>query len=253
MTTHRLGEEGFRWFIGTVEGRDDPLMLGRVQVRIMNLHSEKQSKVTTDELPWATILNSPNSSSKELVGISPTGIEVGSTVVGFFMDGKDGNNPIIMGTLAGLNGNNNDVAFEAREVNTLEKDYLGPEPESAYSSKYPYNKVITTEGGHCIEIDDTPGAERIHIYHTSGTYVEISETGRMVTKVADDDFEVVVNNKQVYIGGNATIEVKGNVDLTVDGNMSTTVSGNMSTDVGGTYSVQSGGHMSFNAPKIDLN
>lgn len=253
MTTNRLGEEGFRWFIGTVEDRNDPLKVGRVRVRILNLHSDKQSRVSTDELPWAYILNSPNSSSKNQVGISPTGIEVGSTVVGFFMDGKDGNNPIVMGTLYGIQGNNNDVPFEARENNKLVKEQLGPEPPSAYRSRYPYNKVISTESGHCIEIDDTPGSERIHVYHKSGTYFEINEEGRYVTKTVNDDIEVVVENKQVYVGGNATINVKGNVNLTVDGNMDTQVGGNMSTQVGGTYSVNSGGNMSFNAPKIDLN
>lgn len=256
MTTHRLGEEGFRWFIGIVEDRDDPLKLGRVKVRIVNLHSEKQSRIGTQELPWATILNSPNSASFNKVGISPTGMLVGSTVVGFFMDGNDGNNPVIMGTLAGIPGNvinNHDVSFEAREVNSINKELLGPEPPSAYKSKYPYNKVLSTERGHFIEIDDTPGGERLHIYHNSGTYVEIDPEGRLVTKIAGSGYEVIVKDKEVYVGGNANITVKGNVNLQVDGNAALKVNGNMSTDVGGTYSVKSGGNMSFNAPKIDLN
>lgn len=247
MTTQRLGEEGFRWFIGTVEDRNDPLKLGRVRVRIVNHHSEKQSRVGTSELPWATILNSPNSASQNKIGVSPTGIQIGSTVVGFFMDGKDGNNPIIMGTLAGIQGDNtkHDVAPEAREINTIKKTQVGPEPATSYASKYPYNKVITTERGHCVEIDDTPGAERIHVYHKSGTYIEINQDGQMVTKVADNGFEVIVKNQEVYVGGNANIRVKGNVNLTV--------SGNMETQVGGTYKVNSGGNMTFTAPKIDLN
>lgn len=248
MTTQRLGEEGFRWFIGVVEDREDPLKLGRVKIRIINHHSEKQSRIATSELPWAIILNNPTSASFQKVGVSPTGILVGSTVVGFFLDGNDGNNPVIMGTLAGIPGNviaNHDVSLEARETNTIQKQQVGPEPASAYRSKYPYNKVLSTEQGHFVEIDDTPGFERIHVYHRSGSYVEIDQNGRMVTKVVDDDFEVVVKDKQVYVGGNANIEVKGNVNLTVDGNMS--------TQVGGTYTVQSGGNMSFKAPKIDLN
>lgn len=220
MTTQRLGEEGFRWFIGIVEDRNDPLKLGRVRVRIVNLHSEKQSRIGTNELPWATILNSPTSASHNKVGRSPTGITIGSTVVGFFMDGNDGNNPVIMGTLAGIPGNNinnHDVALEAREVNSIKKELLGPEPESAYRSKYPYNKVVSTEGGHYIEIDDTPGAERIHVYHKSGTYVEVNPEGRLVTKVNDDTFEIVAKNKEVYINGNVNIKVNGSYTLDVSG------------------------------------
>jgi hypothetical protein len=253
MTTRNIGEEGFRWFIGTVEDRDDPLKLGRVRVRVMNMHSLKQSRAGTENLPWAYILNSPNSASLTGVGISPTGIQVGSTVVGFFMDGNEGNNPVIMGTLVGIQGSTHDVSPEAREINTIKKEPLGPEPQSPYASKYPYNKVVRTEKGHVIEIDDTPNQERIHVYHKSGTYFEIDKDGKMVTKVVDSDVEVVVKNRDVYIGGNANIQVKGNVNLTVDGNMDTTVGGNMNTQVGGTYTVNSGGNMKFTAPKIDLN
>jgi len=248
MTTRHLGEEGFRWFIGVVEDRDDPLKLGRVKVRIYNVHSAKSSRASTEDFPWATVLNPVTSASLNKVGTSPTGILVGSTVVGFFMDNKDGNYPVILGTIAGIPGednNNHDVPSEARELNSIVKEQLGPEPPSAYQSKYPYNKVIRTERGHVIEIDDTPEHERIHIYHRSGTYTEINNEGRLVTKVVDDNIEVVVKNNDVYIGGNANINVKGNVTMSVDGNMDTTV--------GGTYSVTSGGNMTFKAPKIDLN
>ena len=236
MTTRFLGEEGFRWFLGTVEDRNDPLKLGRVRVRIINVHSEKQSRVSTAELPWASILNSPNSASLNDVGISPTGIQVGTTVVGFFMDSRDGNHAVILGTLVGLS-DVNDVPKEAREINSIQKDMLGPEPASAYTSRYPFNKVIKTEGGHLIEVDDTPGKERLHMYHKSGTYVEINEEGRQVVKVVGDSYEVVVKNQEIYIGGNVNVNVKGNVNIQVDG----------------TYTVESGGTMTFKAPRIDLN
>jgi len=36
MTTHTMGEEGFRWFFGIVEDREDPKKIGRVRVRIYN-------------------------------------------------------------------------------------------------------------------------------------------------------------------------------------------------------------------------
>lgn len=220
MTTRHLGEEGFRWFIGVVEDRNDPLKLGRVRVRIHNVHSEMLSRVSTAELPWSSILNSPNSASSNKIGVSPTGIIVGSTVVGFFMDGKDGNHPVIMGTLAGIPGNNvnnHDVPSEAREINPITKELLGPEPASAYASKYPHNKVLRTEKGHLLEFDDTPGKERIHLYHKSGTYVEINQDGRLVTKVMDDDFEVIVKNKEVYVKGNINMKVEGSYTLNATG------------------------------------
>lgn len=73
------------------------------------------------------------------------------------------------------------------------------EPEIPYSAKYPYNKVYQSEGGHFIEIDDTPGAERIHIYHRIGSFIEIHPTGLKVTKNVQDDFEITLRSKFEHI------------------------------------------------------
>lgn len=45
---------------------------------------------------------------------------------------------------------------------------------TAYNTEYPYNTTYTTKSGHAIELDDTPGHERIHVWHRSGCYEEIS-------------------------------------------------------------------------------
>jgi len=45
---------------------------------------------------------------------------------------------------------------------------------TAYNTEYPYNTTYTTKSGHAIELDDTPNHERIHIWHNSGCYEEIS-------------------------------------------------------------------------------
>lgn len=220
MTTRNLGQEGFRWFIGVIEDREDPLKLGRVKVRIYNVHSMKQSRVSTDGLPWATVMSPVTGANHNKVGQAPVGIQVGTTVIGFFIDGEDGNNPVIMGAIAGIPGlgiDNHDVPPEAREINTINKTQLGPEPASAYRAKYPYNKVMRTEGGHVIEIDDTPNFERIHIYHKSGSYVEINETGRIVTKSVGDNYQIIAQNDEVFVGGNVTLNVAGNVNASIGG------------------------------------
>lgn len=244
MTTQRLGEEGFVWFIGVVEDRNDPNRLGRLKVRIFNINSPKQTKTSTEELPWATVMSPITGGVYNKIGTAPVGMQVGTTVIGFFMDGNDNNHPIIMGAIAGIPGNvqdNHDVPPEAREINLVNKTQTGPEPASAYRAKYPYNKVIRTEGGHVIELDDTPNFERIHVYHKSGTYIEINEEGRMVTKAAGDKFDITVKDNQVSIGGNATVEIKGNVNLTVGGTVTGTASSwNLTGDVSiqGEVSVQ---------------
>lgn len=240
MTISSLGQQGFIWFIGVVEDRNDPLKLGRVKVRIYNFHTENKSLMPTSQLPWAIIMVPPTNSSHQQVGISPTGLTIGSTVIGFFMDGNDGNQPVIMGTIHGIPDNNqqkHDVSTLTREINDLRKDYDSMEPQSAYNSKYPFNKVFKTESGHVVEFDDTPGHERIHIFHKTGSYSEINKDGRRVDKTVDKHFEIVISDQTIHIKGNQEVKIDGNVNILVDG----------------TYTLESKGNMLIKAPRIDFN
>lgn len=224
MAVKDVGQEGFRWFIGVVEDRDDPEKQGRVRVRIYNVHGDIIETPKKD-LPWAVTLMPGFSSSLKQIGVSATGLQIGSTVVGFFMDGNDTFMPVIFGVMPGKN----DLSKLATGQNNITKEKIGPEPESAFNAKYPFNKVTQTESGHVIEVDDTPNFERLHTYHKSGTYSEIDYTGRRVNKIIGDDFEIVQKNQTVYINGNVNIRVNGNYTL----------------DVGGNFKV--------NAKRIDLN
>jgi len=248
MTTYAMGEEGFRWFFGVVEDRDDPKLLGRLRVRVYNVHPFMSSgqpdlvAVPTDHLPWAIPINSIMSAGivgniKDGVGISPVGAMVGTTVFGFFADGQECQMPIILGTTAAIVGRDeiNEVPSNAISYNTVESlknskkipastPFPG-EPASKYNTKYPYNKVIRSEGGHLIELDDTPNNERIHIMHKSGTYVEIDNTGELVIKTVDDRYDITTNNNNVYVGGNINLIIKGNVSTQVNGSYTLNVNG----------------------------
>ncbi len=89
------------WFTGVVESRDDPQELGRVRVRIFGLHTDDLNKITVGDLPWAHVMMPPTSASISGVGYSPTGLVEGSWVVGFFADGDNCQDPIIMGSIHG--------------------------------------------------------------------------------------------------------------------------------------------------------
>jgi len=260
MTTHTMGEEGFRWFFGIVEDRDDPKKIGRVRVRIFNVHpftasgSPDKVNVPTDHLPWAVPVNSIISAgildnSKDGIGLSPTGMMLGTTVFGFFADGNECQTPIILGTTAGIVGpqEDNELPKSAIGVNSAgslkaskQISAASPfpgEPSSPFDAKYPYNKVLRTESGHLIEIDDTVSKERIHIMHKTGTYVEIDKDGQVVIKSVDDRFDVTSKNSNEYVGGNVNVRIVGNVNILVDG----------------TYTLESKGNMLIKAPKIDFN
>jgi len=97
-----MGKDGFQWFVGVVEDRQDPQKLGRVKVRCLGYHSENISDLPTNKLPWAHPMNPITSATVSGVGQTPLGAVEGTWVIGFFQDGADAQQPIIIGTLPGL-------------------------------------------------------------------------------------------------------------------------------------------------------
>ena len=75
------------------------------------------------------------------------------------------------------------------------------EPETPYAAAYPRNHVTETEGGHIKEFDDTPGSERIHERHTSGSGFEIGPSGTKVTRVKKDNYELITDDNYLHIQG----------------------------------------------------
>ena len=97
-----MGKNGFQWFVGVVEDRADPKTLGRLRVRCLGYHTEDLIKLPTKDLPWAHVMNPITSATVSGLGQSPLGAVEGSWVVGFFQDGSDAQQPIIIGTLPGV-------------------------------------------------------------------------------------------------------------------------------------------------------
>ena len=96
-----MGMDGFQWFIGVVEDRMDPKFLGRLRVRILGYHTDDKQKLPTEDLPWAHVMNPITSATISGIGQTPLGAVEGTWVVGFFTDGADAQQPVIMGTLPG--------------------------------------------------------------------------------------------------------------------------------------------------------
>ena len=244
MSTTKMGSQGFKWFLGVVEDLEDPLKLGRMRVRVFQEHDEQ---IDTKALQWAIAVMPVTSASLTGVGVSPTGMAVGSYVVGFYLDGDEKQFPMIVGTwhkIPDMDDSKHDVSALAREKQIITKTPLGPEPASAYAAKYPFNIVTQTASGHTIEMDDTPGQERLHVYHKSGSYVEINKDGRIVTKSADEMLTIVTKDDTVYVKGNGKVTIEGNNSITVNGNASLTVGGNLTSTVKGKATVSVTGNLS---------
>jgi hypothetical protein len=343
--------QNFNFWVGIVEDRKDPEKIGRCKVRIFGYHTDDISILPTNDLPWATPMMPITSASTSGVGVSPLGPVEGTWVVGWFLDGEEKQQPVMMGTFAGKpdktptvekllineevkagnvvttsfgavvyddygqplkldNANTeptlpteldiplvlphpsnptqnpagplNDPTFASQrgfsDPNKIypKIDYAGlpdtnklatedtshksfktkeyyrkkdiptasggsnwSEPTTAYNARYPYNQVIETEAGHVIELDSSPNAERIHIYHKKGTYIEIDINGTMVKKVIGDSYEVCDNNGYVYVKGAHNLTVGGPTKILVQNNADIEVNGALNVTGHGSTLVQS--------------
>lgn len=232
-----MGKNGFVWFFGVVEDIMDPLQVGRVRVRCHNFHSISDAVLPTDELPWAHVILPTTTASYQEKGLSPTFMREGTTVVGFFADGMSAQLPIVFGTLPGIpqpsadfvdseniSQENHDVNRLARGINKLSQakievgidEELEPPPGAFFGAQYPFNKVFESERGHVIEIDDTPGAERIHIYHNAGHYTEMVP-GLRTDKVNGDHIEISMQARYIKVRGDMAIIVDGATTIMSDG------------------------------------
>ncbi len=88
--SYHIGHDGFIWFIGVVESTDDALNIGRVKVRIIGWHT---AELSTNDLPWAYPIQ-PITDSTTTHTLKPN-----DWVVGFFLDGKLGQQPMLFGVL----------------------------------------------------------------------------------------------------------------------------------------------------------
>ena len=81
MIENYMGKDGFVWFMGVVEDRQDPQYTGRVRVRCLGFHTKDKIALPTEDLPWAQVLLPITSSGISGVGQSPLGLVEGSWVV----------------------------------------------------------------------------------------------------------------------------------------------------------------------------
>lgn len=266
---------GFVWWQGVVENRIDPLKLGRCQVRVLGIDSEVKNVDTnrgtpTDMLRWMHPMLPITEASMNGIGDAPVGLVHGTWVFGFFRDGMQAQDGVMIGTVGGIPQKSPDTSKGFNDPDGVypKSDYL-KEPDTnrlaraektdqtivktkqeaeekqiqmagynlvgmtynekptPYAAQYPYNKVKETEGGHVFEIDDTPSNERIHQYHTSGTFYEIHPDGSEVHKVVGDEYEITIKDKHAYVKGDLTVTVLGDANVYVQGDTTTEVVGDV--------------------------
>jgi len=138
-------------------------------------------------------------------------------------------------------------------IQTANSDETWDEPDSAFMGRYPYNQVIETEAGHVIELDNTPNAERIHVFHKSGSYIEIDGNGTMVKKTVGDNYEIIDRNNSLFVKGAQRLTVEGKTSIYVKDNASIEVDGDVSLIGHGDALIQTAGNMKIAAKSLEVS
>lgn len=217
---------------GVIEDNVDPLLAGRCKVRVFGVHSPSKTRnstdgIPTDELPWAEPVLGLIEGSVSNNGFFSVPLQ-GSHVFVFF---ENGNilQPRYFGSAPGIPSALPDTTAGFNDPDGEYPSSTGSPDWNSGAGTYPHNTVLKVHGGHYVELDSSPSNKRIKIYHSTGTTVEIDNSGQInITGV---------NNEVVNITGNVSITVTGNVTLDVDGNFTSTVGGDTSWTSTGTVTI----------------
>ena len=272
-------------FIGVVQASDDLSLTGRCKVRCFGYHPPASDPaVPVEVLPWAIVLNS------SLGGVQSPEPKPGEWVFGFFLDGRDAQFPMIIGSIPGHSlGNLNNcwadgtpatihnavklaagshhtgVDVEASPVvgaaAALPTEVIAADGNGIWVPSIQHTGTGATsinsasqDGAHVIASDGhcTMQYRGSVVQIQSDGSVVINSTGNIFTRAAGVTTEASASTKNIVIeNGNYNIRVQGNCNLDVAGSFSAVVDGNYSVYATGLYSVHAQG-IEMSAAKMGL-
>ena len=271
-----MGQDGFSWFIGVVEDRNDPKKASRVRVRCLGYHTTDIQEIPTEDLPWATVMMPVTAGANSGIGMSPHFLIEGTWVVGFFRDPAK-QEPVIMGALPGMNTTSpseftiasssetggqskgggfkdpngkypTELYLDIADTNLLAQEAFDTHPSKSIKDA---KDSWSTASGSAEQPASTQSSAKYptnHVFETeSGHYVEFDDT-------AGNERIHLFHKKGTFI----EIDSAGNVIIKTVGNVTNIVAGNMDTYVKGNYSVSAGGNIDIYAKgnlteKVDGN
>lgn len=252
MNKEYAGLGGFVWWVGIVEDRNDPLKLGRCRVRIFGWHSESIVDCPTKSLPWAQAMMPLNNANT----YTPKESDM---VVGFFTDGENAQQPVMMGILPGIPLSNSNPQQGFNDTRTDKQLFVSPvkpeddkknyprkldEPTTSQLARYdnlPYQ--ISNLKENALRFERQPSYNAKYPYNNameseSGHAIEIDDTpqyerihiyhrmGSNQEYRPDGSVQQkVVKDSTRSIGGDDLNYIKGNSLFVIDGDLTYIVKG----------------------------
>lgn len=177
MNNNFLGFNGFIWFVGVVEDRNDPEKLGRVRVRILGTHDKDKLILPTTDLPWAQVIQPVTSTGISGLGHT-TFLVQGTWVMGYFRDGASRQEPVILGTMPG----------KVTELADTEKGFYDPDGVYPKSIEVDTNRLAVNDSAKEHETLTTRKSDRITGIATAEFDEHTAADGSTITRSAGDTF-----------------------------------------------------------------
>jgi len=192
----------------------DPLKLGRVKVRIPELLGDL-------EFAWANVLLPVGGKGTGGFGVPKQDAEVYVQFVS-----EDPQRPIVVGATHSQPAEDSTAPLAAKGDPDPVRDTRGTdtalsaagytltEPPDPYAPVYPNNEVYKAASGHLIEIDSTPGQERISITHgVSKSFLEFHTNGDVVFTAKGKAYVLTEGNLETHVKGSLLAAVDGGIAL----------------------------------------
>ena len=279
MRADYAGLNGFIWWVGVVEDRKDPLRLGRCRVRIVGWHASDKMSLPTEKLPFAQAmlpLNNPH----------PYAPKESDMVVGFFLDGENAQQPVMMGIIPSIPLAPADNQAPYNDPRTQEEIDLAPVKPNETANGHPRfidepttsrlarNETANTSSvvslkKERITANNTSSVEREPYYNAEYPYNKVyeSESGHAL------EFDDTRGNERVHLyhragsymeygpDGSMVERVQkdkfsvtvGDESVLVKGDVSITVEGDITMQVNGNYDLNVTGDIKVNGATINLN
>lgn len=259
------------FFYGVVENRLDPLKLGRVQCRIVGVHTEQLSLneetgegIESSNLPWAYPALPISSASMNGIGESPLGPVEGTWVIGMTRDGDAYNDLVYFATLGGI----------PTELPRASEGFFDPNskyPKASYLNEPDTNRLARNEkidqtivdlkrkqrttgipialGGNWSQpaIPYAAVYPYNHVYESESGHIRETDDTNGAERTHEyhkagtfkeiDKFgtlvEKIVKDKYTIVLGSDYIEVVGSCNIHVGGNATVMVGGDLKAEVKG--------------------
>lgn len=263
-----MSSVGFKdplYFIGVVEDvSTNNALPGRVKVRAFGIHppvansgdglgfDQGADVVPTDALPWAPMINGTSGSVSKMP-------ELSDWVLGMFIDGRDAQHPIILGTIPGIKGTlpansgtdyDNDYEIASNEaIDKFNKPVGGAAAEWSGVETAPVMTAMALSKSEPAKTSDERDITQLPIVAAEGTpdkltVIKSTDDGSSITIGGNGDTEhiAMIHNT----GAHLQIDQHGNHKLATPESSQTWANKNISQHADGSFDITAGENLSIN-------